>query len=274
MIDLLQAYHEVLDHHRRWYDSFEKYDHLARWEVLLVEQPEAAICEAMVREELERYVDVVYPFEDLGKGGPDFQCFQKTPTGQSHFYVDACCMTIDALTNASGLPYRTPPGASSFAYITDKFKAEAQRKARQLSGLDAPGLVALATLHLEASAHCFTPHAAKQVLTSETLITQRLNTSTGEPIGDIYLSTDMRKAAFQRIDPASANGLADMRQSISGLLFCPFGYAGPYKLHGVLHPNPVRPFDVAMLPRIPFAVLELDPEGQGVGVSYRWHGPD
>lgn len=82
---------EAVAHHRPWYDRFDKHDHCRTWESLLASQPEAAICEAMTREELQRYAGVVFPNENLSFGGPDSRCIQKTPTGQQHFYVDSTC---------------------------------------------------------------------------------------------------------------------------------------------------------------------------------------
>jgi hypothetical protein len=270
MSNLTDAYFPVLCNHRRWYDAYSRHEHMRRWEGLLIEQPEAAICEAVLREELEKYVDVVFPYEDLSKGGPDFKCYQKTRFGQRHFYVESCCLTIQSVEAATGLPSKPTEKHFHYGLLTERFRAAAKGKASQMADLDAPGLVALGTLHFMASALCFDHRAGEMVLTSEPKITQRLNSVTGDPIGGIYLSTDMKKAAFQRPNPTDSSAMIDGSRSVSGLLLCPFGHAGPYKLHGVLHPNPVRPFDVAMLPGIFFSELLTD--SNGVGVTYRWHG--
>jgi hypothetical protein len=255
-ISLTDGQENAVYHHRRWYDRFSAYDRLARWEGLLREQPEAAVCEAMVREELEQHVDVVFPREDVSTGGPDFQCFQKQSAGQQHFYVEATCLTSDSVTRATHLdPHQRGPAYHHL--LTERFRDECRGKSKQLSGLDAPALLAIATLHGRAGSACFNEAAAKFILTSETRITQNFDPATGAGVGEIYLSTNMRKSAFQRPVKEMPWVLEDASRSVSGILLCPFGGSGPYSIVGVVHPNAVRPFDPEWLPRVAmFSVRE------------------
>src|ERR1035437_4744004 len=258
-MSLVDAYYEIICHHRRWYESFESTNNLAalrdRWEKSLIHQPESAICEAMVREELEKHVDVVFPNEGVSHGGPDFQCFVKLPTGQATFFVEVTCITIDAATKETCLSNNIGGPPTSFGLLTSRFKDECRNKAKQLADLSAPGLLAISTLHSAAGSLCFRENAAECVLTSETLITQKIDTTTGDPVGSMFLTTKMDKSPFQRPGKVDPWVLEDALRSISGLLLCPYPSAESSCMRGVLHPNPARPFDHNILPKVPFTSI-------------------
>lgn len=92
---------DLADQHAHWLASFDP-RHRRKWESLLGNDPEAAMCEAHVRLLLAENGNDVVPNEDLAGGdkSPDFLCQQD---GLS-FYVEVTCLSIDKVTEATGLP--------------------------------------------------------------------------------------------------------------------------------------------------------------------------
>jgi hypothetical protein len=95
---------------------------------------------------------------------------------------------------------------------------------------------------------------AEYLLSGEQLIAWKVDTQTGKSFGPTYLGTKFQNASFLR---AREDSIFHVRTSISGILLCGFGNYRP-PIVGVLHPNADRPFDPALLPRIPFAHIKLD----------------
>jgi hypothetical protein len=147
-------------------------------------------------------------------------------------------------------------GPAYYRLLTKQFWNACRNKSKQLRGLDAPGLLAITTLHRRAG-NCFGEKAVKLILTSDTRIAQNMDSETGAPVGGIYLSSDMSKSAFQRPSPDVPWPLEDASRSVSGILLCASAGDGPWPLVGALHPNAVRPFDPFLLRGVPlFGVQE------------------
>lgn len=244
-----------LTEHAEWLGKYGDAGRLARWKLLLKHQPEPAICEALVRAFLLVQVDDLSPNEDLGTGGPDYLCVR----AGTRFYVETTCLLTEAVTETTKLEPTSGPTSDFQHYnrLTEKFKSVCVDKSRQCANLDAPCLLAICTLHPPASALCFSELDAQLVLTSSTMITARFDSEQGEAIGPLYQSTDLGHSSF--IKPSDAPDVAYVaaRRSVSGMLLCGFG-AGLRKVHGVLHPDAVRPFDPESLPQVPFSRVRLE----------------
>ncbi len=249
--ELTFTYKKVITEHRAWLQQFDK-KRLNRWEDLLAADPEAAICEAKTRKLLSDHKIGVQPYEDLSKGGPDFRCSKDGKI----FYVETTCISIEAATRDSGLYPTDSPDIDDSAYedMTEKFRSEITKKAKQCSKVNAPCIVVIATLHSKVSVCCINKSAAEELLTGTTYITGTINTRTGEKVGDTYESTRLEDSVFIRPKKDSPHWIEHVRNPVSAVLLCGFGTDSP-NVAGCLHPNPNRPFDRAFLPDIKFARL-------------------
>ena len=145
MANFSEIYRDILADHRKWLAGFSK--HAAQWERRLRNQPETAIVEACVRNYLASQVDSVEPAEDLASGGPDFCC----RSGPRMFYVESTCLTVDAVTKSTNLSPSATGQAGNYGTLTDVVKRACVNKASQLGYcVDAPGLLAIGTLHFQA----------------------------------------------------------------------------------------------------------------------------
>ncbi len=248
-----EIYRDILADHRKWLAGFSK--HAAQWERRLRIQPEAAIVEACVRSYLAGYVKSVEPAEDLASGGPDFRCRR----GGRIFYVESTCLTIDAVTNATKLSPSATGQAANYGTLTDLVKRECTNKTAQLSSRkDAPGLLAIGTLHFQASAQCIAERHVEAILTSTPFIACDFDPAAGEAVDDPYQAVNLRNSAFVKPPLAdSIDAFEHARQSISGVLICGFGCIPP-RILGALHPDSARPFDPDLLPQTRFCRLKHD----------------
>lgn len=241
----------LVEEHRRWLNGFDD-QYRRNWEKLLNADPEAAACEAEVRRVLEGQGNAVEPNEILDGSGqaPDFRCTQR---GQM-FYVEVTSISIEKATEFTELPHMPEGngGASNYGQLNGAIFNAAKQKTPQCSQLQHPALVAVGTFHFQASCICFHRGHLQMLLTGQELITSKLDTRTGKPVGGLYLSTQLRSAAFLR--PDSGIGMDHARNPISGILLCGLG-CNPPEIRGVLHPSPVHHFDRTLLPSIEFCRL-------------------
>lgn len=246
---LIKIYAELISENRKWLGAFEK-ERSERWENLLAQNPEAAICEAATRRFLNDQNISVEPYEDLSTGGPDYLCIRN----EQCFYVETTCVTKKVATKESGLTDMPQHKACCYGLLTKKIFAEVCNKTPQCSNLGAPCLITICTLHFQAGCLCFDKHAAEDLLTGTSFITAPIDTRTGEMMREPYEATDLESAVFIRPIKVSAEQTEFARSPISALLLCPFG-TSPSKIIGVLHPNPNHMFDRNLLPAIEFGRL-------------------
>lgn len=261
-LQIRTAYAEVIQSHREWLERFPS-AHGNRWENLLRDQPEAAVCEACVRQVLDDHVEVVEPGEDPSHGGPDFRCSQR---GQI-FYVESTCITSHVATEETGLSSTLDidGGFREHSNLTRIILGECRNKARQCSKVDAPCLLAIGTLHFEASMVCCGQSHVEHVLTSRPSISMAFDAALAQAVGEMFQTTDLRWSAVIR--PANGTLLEPARQSISALLVCGFG-CRLWEVNGVLHPDPVRRFERELLPKIPFC--RFTPEYSAGRLMVQW----
>ena len=236
-----------LDCHVQWLVQ-QKKGYEAKWKRLFSSDPEAATCEAVARYILAANVDCVQPADDPGTGGPDFVCF----VGKNKFYVEVTCLTVDAVTKATGIQNCQPSGASNFSLLTDTIKYECGSKAAQCANLDAPCLLFLGTFHFW-SMSCFERCYLEQCLTGSTEISWLVNPQTGNAATAPVHSTSLNNSVFVRPD-GEKRQIEPARKTISGMLIANMALKEP-QVNGLLHPDAARPFDPDLLSRIPFGKL-------------------
>ncbi len=256
-------FRELDDEHRQWLGGFDQ-QYLADWERLLNADAEAAMCEAGIRRLLESRKVAVQPNTDLTEDGrsPDFLC---TRSGQQ-FYVDATCIEeetaarITGLRNDGSLQTLTNPTPLNWAIFNKCID-----KASQFKGLTHPRLVAIGTFHSAAAMLSFSPPWSDMILTGMTTMSVTIDKEDLSSVGGIQQTSELHSAAFLRSENGDEIGFA--RSSISGLLLCGLSFQ-PIGVIGLLHPNPARPFNPKLLPRISFGCVEVCHESGDLRV--RW----
>jgi len=237
--------------HLSWLDRFDP-QFRKNWEKLYWSDPEDAMCEAEVRRLLEKNGNNAEPNETLHgtKRSPDFRCIQ----AGKDFFVEVTCISMEKATSLTGLNHFPDPGFSfsGVGRVTDKLFHAATKKTPQCSNLGHPALVAVGTFHWQASRLCFERKHLELLLTGETLISQNIDGTTGGPVGDDYLSTNLRSATF--LSPKEG-GFTHARNPVSGILACGFGCEPP-RIRGALHPKPIHAFDRSLLPEVEFCRLK------------------
>ncbi len=240
----------LIEEHSQWLSGFDT-QHLRNWEKLLNADLEAAMCEAEVRRLLQGNGNDVEPNEDLtGQNQAcDFHCMQ----GDKGFFTEVTCLSIDRVIKITALPDEADGKARHYGPLNDAIFEASRKKTPQCADMGQPVIVAVGTFHFQASALCFRKPHLQMLLTGKELITQKINTQTGESVGDIYLSTKLWSATFLR--PDQDTGMDHARCPISAMLLCGFG-GYPFTVRGVLHPQPVHEFDRAVLPDVEFCRLK------------------
>ena len=95
------------------------------------------------------------------------------------------------------------------------------------------------------------PHGAETLLTSDI----KIEVPIGQPIGKTELVTDLKDSVFFK----SSNGVIEScRRSISAILLVGL-YTDKSSIVGILHPDPVEIFPMALIPDVPFCRLKKWP---------------
>ena len=230
----VQTCSRLIDGHRDWLSSFDDH-YLRKWDDRFAADPQAAICEAEVRQLLSDHTVRVHLNEDPACGGPDFLCTKN----DTHFYVEVAAASMAAVRDSTGLDTVLSDRGCPFDLLTRKIRAAVRGKTAQLQECEWPAILAISTLHQEASQRHVINWSIEDSLTGSPSIVSN---------GD---ATDLRDAVFLRGTP---EGIEYMARPISAILVCGFG-TQPAVVAGMLHPAPVRPFERELLSNIPFCRL-------------------
>ena len=236
-----------------------------KWGRLCCNDLEAAMCEATYWDILAGFGVDVQPNDLGGVSAPDYLCYK----GGVKFYVEVTCISTQTATLTTNLEPFSPgdSGARHYGTLNTAIANECREKTRQCANLDAPCLLAIGTFHFEASAILINRDCMGMLLTDEPKFAWTFDPAVGHCVGEPYLQTDFRTAAFTRL---SDGGPSQIRQPISGLLIGGFGVGKP-PLLGVLHPDARRPFDWTLLDKVPFCQQRMDESNATVSVE--WLGP-
>jgi len=255
---------ELADEHRQWLAPFDP-RYLVNWEKSLNGDIEAAMCEAGVRRRLQSFGVSVEPNERLTGdcGGPDFRCTNQAAC----FYVEATCIKIETAVKKTKIKHEPERAYAPFKIngMTQAIFNKCGEKTPQCADLDAPVLVAIGTFHPTAAMAGFTKVLVRNALTGKTGMAWDVSMETGQPVGDTYQVTNFGDSAFLQRDIANEVGFK--RRSISGVVV--LGLGTPFRRSlGVLHPNPVRPFNPSVLPDIEFCKVRVNRDCGRLDVSW------
>lgn len=252
----------TVDRHRTWLSAFEPW-RLADWNRRLSNDPESALCEALVRDHLASTTPGIRPFEDRASGGPDF-CVEVDATS---IFVEVTAMGRSAVTEATGLS--APVGFQDYRPLTSVIQRRAAAKARQLAELPGPRLLFVATLHSWASGLLFSKAHMKSVLTSSPTLVAPFDSSDGH-CGPIRQVARLEDSAFIRPSEARPQ---PARRSVTGIVGCGFGCVPPV-LTAVLHPDAAFPMSVWPWKDIPCGTLRSVEPGEPLHVDWSRSGSD
>lgn len=226
---------------------------LKRFNRLYASNEEAAISEAVVFNWLYRDRRSPEIKEDQTTGGVDFIC---KPDSYNQFVVEVTCLGRQAFTNATGC-HMHPGQPMSLGSPTRILWQRVNDKARQLSGYEMPRVLAITSLH-DGAFLFLNPEEATNFLISDCALTLPIGGSSD----NTYYSTDLQKAIFFKIDDNDPLKLVPRRRSVSAVLLIPI-LGDKVNVTGILHPEPVHPFDIALLPKIPFLRVQHWPIQNG-----------
>ena len=250
-----KAPHNTGDTLREVNDSYRSYlgrnrdleNHCSQFLKREKSDPAAAQAEAVVFSWLRAEKLDPRLFEDTGTGGPDFCA---THVGTDRFLVEATSLDSDMVAERSGLAAKiTGPGGGAFGLITEKLKAKAQGKAKQLSGQGMPSVLAITSGHAFASI-LMDKLAAEYLMTSA----PQINVPIGGR-GREYMSTNLKDSVFQRptglLDATGAPIIKPALRSVSAILLMAVDHRESHVV-GLLHPDAANPFNPQWLPMVPF----------------------
>jgi len=223
---------------------------------------EGAIFEALARRALAAYVDEVAP-EESDTGGPDFQC----RTRGLLFYVEAACVTREAMTNVTNLSDVVLRGGS-FGIPTRRFEETITLKNSQgRSRADGPTILMVGTLHQQAAMVAMNDMLVDQLLVGEEQICFVVDLSgSGEGRTEDcppYRGTELHGSAFLAADGLPGAPIGTRNRGFSAVLMAtveslfPENWPGRAPFLGILHPDPLYPLDpYRAFPGIEFRELE------------------
>ncbi len=198
--------------------------------------------------------------EDEGEGGVDFAC---SSDGRA-YYVEVSTLTTEIVTRETGLPELPSAGASSYRPATRAVMRKVQGKAVQAAGLDKPYLLFIPILHFQASAITLSTSHLEQILVGSTGVGAAFDPAAGAVVGDLRSVAMLDYPCFFR-----PRTLEPIRRHMSALLVGGFGLVPPdCTVGGVLHPDPLRPFDRACLPDACFGRLDPWPPADGLRIVW------
>jgi len=254
----------VVDSYYRFLARNEFDGHLKRFKDRLLSDKSAAEAEAAMfmmlwNEKLDPSVN-----ENLETGGPDFRC---SPAQHQPFLVEVTSLDSESLSEKSTLPLKIEgPGGQAYGLVTQKLRSTVKGKASQLGGQADPSVLAI-TSSYDFAGLLLDRMAAHNLLISDPWFSV--------PIGGrrdaITWQTDLKNAVFCIPGLLDAGGNQTFRscsRSVSAILLVTINSTGMDAV-GLLHPDPVRPFDPASFPSIPFIRFQQWPIIRG-RVTTEW----
>ena len=137
-------------------------------------------------------------------------------------------------------------------------------KAEQAGGLDKPYLLFIPILHFQASAITLSTRHLEQILVGSTGVGGAVDPAAGAVVGELHNVAMLDYPCFFR-----PRTLEPTRRHMSAVLVGGFGLVPPdCNVGGVLHPDPLRPFDRARLPDACFGRLDPWPPVDGLRIVW------
>lgn len=233
------------------------------------DQTESAVAEAVMWDYIVSRCESVRLADLPGQGGVDFEF----SVNGKQFCVEVTNISIAAATNASRMPDQDSSNGY-FSLLTQRIRQKVRNKLTQSRKQTAhPLLVAVTTLHQNASCLCVNRSAVEFAMSSPPKITMRFNPQKGESEGEPYQSTDLSQSVFLSptllLGPDGEQIVQAKYQPISGFLLGGLGLE-PQNVHvfGALNPEAAHPFDPPLLPDIPFCSFKRWPVS--TSIEFDW----
>lgn len=245
---------ELIGRFVKWLERFDQ-QHARNWARLSHNDWEAALWEATLWGVLTDCGVQVKPNADLSgtKRAPDFLCHQ----GEQMFFAEATVVRIAAAAKKTGLPHPPRPPEVRFHYtnLNEAILAECCNKVAQCAQSPGPCLVAIGTLHYEASVVCVQKHHLERLLTGSKAFAIDVNFGEDRTFSNPYPVTNLDKPSlFLR---PGADGIEYARSPISAVLVGGLGCRPP-NIFGLLNPHPKYRFDRTWLRAIEFCRVKED----------------
>jgi hypothetical protein len=198
------------------------------------------------------------PADHPGTGGTDIICHKH----REDFVVEVTSLRDETVERRSGIPAVVDEAAGgAFQMVTEALFRKARSKATQMSGHPHARVLAITSTHFGASMVLGTM-AAEWLLTSE----PRIQLPIGAPGAPATMTTDLRRSVFFHAD--EHRNIVAQRQSISAILLVGV-FGNEANVVGILHPESAYPFNVALLPGVPFVRIKNWPIVGGI-VNTEW----
>lgn len=257
----LDPYREVIVRYRKWLDQ-ESHSACKRFLNRIDSTDDAtregALGEALAWNWLEPRSDEIHLNEHDSQGGVDFVC----TNAAGRYFVEVSTLTTETVTRETGLDHHLSGGAHCYGDLTRAVMRKVIGKAAQAGGLDQPYVLFIPTVHFQASAITLSTHHLQHILVGHTGIGGRYDPEEGAVVGSSYNVAALDSPAFFKPET-----LQPTRQHMSGVLVGGFGICPP-AVRGVLHPDPLRPFDRECLPDTCFGRLDPWPPTNGLQVVW------
>ena len=247
----LELYRDAIVAYRKWLERqstlpCERF--IQRLDSAQEPRVEGALGEALAWNWLQPRSSAIRLNEDQVRGGVDFAC---ASDGRA-YYVEVSTLTTEIVTKETGLPELPSAGAKSYRPATRAVMRKVQGKAEQAAGLDKPYLLFIPILHIQASAITLSTAHLEQVLVGSTGVGGAFDRAAGAVVGGLHSVAMLDYPCFFR--PGTVEPI---RRHMSAVLVGGFGLVPPdCTVGGVLHPDPLRPFDRACLPDACFGRLD------------------
>lgn len=266
LVTITEQHRDSIVRYRRWLerrsiDSLKQF--LNRLGSGVPQTVEGALGEAVAWNWLAPRCERISLYEVPGTGGPDFLC----ESSGERFLVEVTTITRETTTRRSGLSESPDQRFGTYGSIMRAIKKKADKKAAQVAGYELPVLVFVVTLHYQASVLCLSCLHVEQLLIGSTGFGITIDAKRGEAVGKPYSTAALDHPVF-----FGEGTTTPARRHISGILLGGFGLVPPKcVVKGVVHPDPVRPIDIACLPDLRWCMLEPWPSIDGtLGVTWRY----
>jgi hypothetical protein len=211
--------------------------------------PESAKAEALLFSVLRDSFNTVNIAEDISNGGADFHCVSDS----SEFILEVTSLEGNSVSNQSCWHDEAANNGEvfSFGMITPKLRSKVSDKAKQLSGVKMPRVLAITTEH-DFGGVLLGTYAASSLLTDDDTI---IETSVDNHKDETRLTTNLKNSVFFKFKNGS---IEPCRRSISAILLVEIA-ANDCRIVGILHPDPVHVFPIENFPSVPFIRLKTWP---------------
>jgi hypothetical protein len=257
----LQPYDDLVTTHRRWLEPWPS--QLRDWDARFANNPQSAIAEAWIRQQLSNHVQID-PHEIPGAGGIDFMC--SLPEGPV-FGVEVANLDANAIGSHTHLPEKLSDWrGGSPGSISKRLRDLRRRKSTQISRLQKPVLLAITCLHETVTFVHFRQSDARELLIPPTERVIPFSRDCDAAFGSETWEEPLFNDSFFFKPGKEKRTITGSCDEISGVLLCAVPWMSAERrqpeIHLVLNPVAAHPFNRAWLPSI--RCYQLCDDWQGI----------